>query len=149
MKTYSTENQQVSNSRTMYYDLCNLAGVCTPAEKKLAKKTSPVSERRSSKPKKGVATNYSMLEWSFSNSLRREFHLGLKSDLYSPLAEKEYVVVNGVPCKRVDGRYVELTPKQSTLDGVTEMYQLLLLLAEGSQGEADMFETLLQSADLN
>ena len=147
MKSYSTENQQVSNSRTMYYQMCDLAGLCTPAERKIARKSSPVSERRSSKPQKSVTTGEQMFHWVFNNTPAKIFHVGLKSDLYSPMAEKEYIVVDGVPCKRVDGRYVPLTMKSTTEPMVTEMYQYLLLLAEGGPGEAEMFEQFMQLSD--
>lgn len=153
MKTMSSENQQVNSTRAMYYALCDMAGVLTPAERKIARKNSPVSERRSSKPKKGTATNVDLLNMYFEKAPARVFYVGKKSDLVAsaePIDRTSTVVmINGVPHKKDgNGGYKALSLQATTQEGVTEMYQYLLLLAEGSAAEAQMYSDLCEFAEL-
>lgn len=153
MKTNHTETQQVNSTRAMYYALCDMAGVLTPAERKIARKNSPVSERRSSKPKKGTATNVDILNMYFEKAPARVFYVGKKSDLVAsaePTDRKHTIVmINGVPHKKSGrGGYKALTLQSSTQEGVTEMYQHLLLLAEGSAAQADMYAELCALAGM-
>lgn len=143
----SSKNQSVNSLRAMYYALCDMGGVPTPADMKLARKTSWRAERRSSKPKKGAATNVEMLAWAFENSPAKVFHLGKKSDFVASAEPSDrtntIVMINGVPHKK-DGKgsYKPLTLQSTGEEGVTEMYQLLLLLAEGTELEAALYSDL-------
>lgn len=148
MTTKHTENQQVNSARGMYYEICSLAGVLNPQQRKIARKSNFRTERRSSKPKKGVATAVDMLNWSFVNTPARVFHIGKKSDFVAsaePIDRMNTVVmIDGIPHKK-DGKggYKALSLQSTTEEGVTEMYQLMLLLSEGTSAEAEMFEQLL------
>jgi len=150
---YSAENQQVNSSRAMYYALCDMAGVLTPAQQKLARKTNPRSERRSGKPKKGTATSLDVLNLFFEKSPARVFHVGRRSDLIAsaePVDRSSTVVmIGGVPHKKDgQGGYKALTLQSTSEEGVTEMYQYLLLLAEGSAPEAQMYADLCALSDM-
>ncbi len=143
----STQNQSVNSLRAMYYALCDMGGVLTPAQQKMARKSNPRTERRSSKPKKGTATNFDMLNWSFENTPARVFHLGKKSDFIASAEPTDrmhtVVMINGIPHKKDgNGGYKALSFQSSGEEGITEMYQHLLLLAEGSAGEAEMYAEL-------
>tara|TARA_R110000868_G_scaffold112347_1_gene302567 strand:+ start:250 stop:729 length:480 start_codon:yes stop_codon:yes gene_type:complete len=153
MKSMSSENQQVNSTRAMYYALCDMGGILTPTERKIARKSSPVQERRSSKPKKGAATNLDMLNLLFEKSPAKVFYVGKKSDLIAsaePVDRTHTVVmINGVPHKKDgNGGYKALTLQSTTETGVTEMYQHLLLLAEGSALEANMYAELCTLASM-
>lgn len=153
MNRYSAETQPVNILRAMYYDFCREADVLTPAERKIARKSNPRTERRSSKPKRGVATAVDMLNWSFENSPARVFYVGRKSDFVAsaePIDRKHTVVmIDGIPHKK-DGKggYKALALQQTTEPFVTEMYQHLLLLAEGSADEAQMYTDLCTLAGI-
>jgi hypothetical protein len=59
------------------------------------------------------------------------------------------VMINGVPHKKDgNGGYKAFALQSTTEPHVTEMYQHLLLLAEGSAAEADMFAELCASAGI-
>jgi hypothetical protein len=137
----------------MYYALCDMGEVLTPAQRKLAAKSNPRTERRSSKPKKGTATNLDMLNWCFENTPARVFHIGKKSDFIASAEPTDrmntVVMINGIPHKK-DGKggYKALVLQQTTEPNVTEMYQHLLLLAEGSAGEAEMYAELCTLAGI-
>lgn len=144
MKTYSAENQTVNSRRAMYYQLCNEAGLCTPAERKLARKTSPVQERRSSKPVKGSATNADLMNMYFEKTPARIFYVGKKSDFVAsaePIDRANTIVmIDGIPHKKDgNGGYKALSLQSSSQEGVTDMYHYLLLLAEGSAADAQMY----------
>jgi hypothetical protein len=152
----STQNQSVNSLRAMYYALCDMGGILTPAQRKLAAKSNPRTERRSSKPKKGSATNMDVMNLYFEKSPARIFHLGKKSDFIAsaePADRSQTVVmINGIPHKKNGtGGYKALTFKssteplvhteQSTFD--LEMYQYLFLLSEEGQVAADMYADLI------
>lgn len=88
---------------------------------------SAYSSRRSSKPKFGTASVVEALDPMFDT--RRAFYMHVKSDLYSPLAEPTYIVIDNVPHKRVGGKYVALKPKSTNISPEIEMYKQLLKLA--------------------
>lgn len=107
MKTYSAENQTVNSRRAMYYQLCNEAGLCTPAERKLARKSSPVQERRSSKPRKGVMSTVEVA-MHFSNTTFRAKNIidpVHKSFVYTQENPKRRLVK---PSKEVMAMYKQL-----------------------------------------
>lgn len=144
MKTYSTENQRVNFNRAMYYQLCDEAGLCTPAERKIARKSSPVQERRSSKPKAGTATTLDVMNLFFEKAPARVFYVGKKSDFVASAEPVDrthtIVMIDGIPHKKDgNGGYKPLSLQSSTQEGVTDMYHYLLLLAEGSQEDAQMY----------
>jgi hypothetical protein len=148
-----TETQPVNSLRAMYYAICDMGGVLTPAQQKLARKSNPRTERRSSKPKKGTATNFDMLNWCFENTPARVFHLGKKSDFIASAEPTDrmhtVVMINGIPHKKDgNGGYKALSFQSSGEEGITEMYQHLLLLAEGSAGEAEMYAELCTLAGI-
>jgi hypothetical protein len=153
MNTYSAQNQSVNSLRAMYYALCDMGDVLTPAQRKLAAKSNPRTERRSGKPKKGAATNLDVMNLYFEKSPARIFHIGKKSDFIASAEPTDrmntIVMIDGVPHKK-DGKggYKALTFQSSGEDGITEMYQHLLLLAEGTAAEAAMYEQLCTLAAL-
>ncbi len=89
--------------------------------------TSAVTARRSSKPKKGAAKMVEAMEPASVS--RRVFYMSQKSDLFARSSEPTYIVIDGVPHKRVDGKYVALVAKKSNVTPETEMYTQLLELA--------------------
>jgi hypothetical protein len=149
----STQNQSVNSLRAMYYALCDMGGILTPAQRKLAAKSNPRTERRSSKPKKGSATNADVMNLYFEKSPARIFHIGKKSDFIASAEPTDrmntVVMIDGIPHKKDgNGGYKALTFQSSGEEGVTEMYQHLLLLAEGSAAEAAMYEQLCTLAGI-
>ena len=146
--TKSTQNQSVNSLRAMYYALCDMGEVLTPEARRNARKSNPRTERRSSKPKKGAATNVDVLNLYFEKSAAKVFHLGRKSDMLASAEPTDrmstVVMIGGIPHKKDgNGGYKALTLQSTGEAGVTEMYQHLLLLAEGRSGEAAMYEQLL------
>jgi hypothetical protein len=149
----STQNQSVNSLRAMYYALCDMGDVLTPAQRKLAAKSNPRTERRSSKPKKGAATSVDVMNLYFEKSPARIFHLGKKSDFIASAEPADrmntVVMIDGVPHKKDgNGGYKALTFQSSGEEGITEMYQHLLLIAEGSTAEADMYAELCTLAGI-
>lgn len=148
----STDNQPINSARAMYHAFCDMGGTLTAAAAaKNSALSNPRTERRSSRGKKGTATNFDMLSWSFNNTPAKVFHLGRKSDFIAsaePTDRKHtIVIINGVPHKKSGtGSYKALTLQSTGEQGVTEMYQYLLLLAENGPMAAAMFVDLLQEA---
>ena len=148
-----TQNQSVNSLRAMYYALCDMGEVLTPAQRKLAAKSNPRTERRSSKPKKGTATNVDVMNLYFEKSPARIFHIGKKSDFIASAEPTDrmntIVMIDGIPHKKDgNGGYKALTFRATGEEGVTEMYQHLLLMAEGKPGEAQMFADLCALAGI-
>ena len=148
----STVNQRINSARAMNDAFCELGGVLTPAA---AARNSKLSnwrtERRSSRGKKGTATNFEMLSWAFNNTPAKVFYLGRKSDFVAsaePTDRKHTIVmIDGIPHKKsVTGGYKALTLQPTDEQGVTEMYQYLLLLAESGPMAAADYVVLLQEA---
>lgn len=117
--------------------------------------TSAYSARRSSKPKKALQSTVSAAMHFAATDPARVMYIGRKSDFIasaSPAEPVKIVMLNDVPHKKVDGKYVALTLKSSTEPIASsnptdiDMFQLLLLLAEGSVGEAEMFEQFCAAA---
>ena len=163
MKNYTTteqtENQQVTNSRAMYYALLDMAELPTAAAAaRNSRLSNPRTERRSSKPKKGAATSQDVMSLYFEKSAARVFHIGKKSDFVAsaePIDRKQTIVlINGIPHKKVDGAYKSLTFKSSTeplarteqSTWELEMYQYLFLLAENGPVAADIYSDLIVAA---
>ena len=163
MKNYTTteqtENQQVTNSRAMYYALLDMAELPTAAAAaRNSRLSNPRTERRSSKPKKGTATSQEVMNLYFEKSAARIFHLGRKSDfiasaepsdgIFNNPRKQTIVMINGFPHKKVNGAYESLTygsdHRQSEWD--LEMYQYLFLLAENGPVAADIYSDLIVAA---
>lgn len=89
--------------------------------------TTATTARRSSKPKRSTAKMVEAMEPASVS--RRVFYIAQKSDLYARTTEPTYIVINGVPHKRVDGKYVALTAKPSNPELESLMYQQLVKLA--------------------
>lgn len=89
--------------------------------------TSAFTARRSSKPKKSTALMVEAMEPASVS--RRVFYMTQKSDLYARSSESTYIVIDGVPHKRVNGKYVALVAKKTNVTPETEMYNQLLELA--------------------
>jgi hypothetical protein len=76
---------------------------------------------------------------------RKMFFIGRKSDIYSKLAETKYIVIDGVPHKRVGNGYVPLTAKSSNVTPESVMLKQLEELAAQPDSLADlMYAQLLK-----
>ena len=150
----STKNQSVNSARAMYFAMLDQAELTTvSAAAANSRLSNPRSERRSSRGKKGNATSMEMLSWAFENTPARVFHLGKKSDFVASAEPHNrlhtVVMIDGVPHKKNGmGGYKALSFQSSGEEGITEMYQHLLLLAEGSAAEADMYTELCTLAGI-
>ena len=116
--------------------------VMSVTEKSRAKRmSSPVSSRRSSKPRKSSAFMVEAMEPA--SVARRVFFIGRKSDINSTLSETKYIVIDGVPHKRVGSGYVALTPKKGCVTPENVMLGQLNKLAGKPESHEDRMYSLL------
>lgn len=74
---------------------------------------------------------------------RRVFFISRKSDVYSSLSESKYIVIDGVPHKRVGTGYVPLTPKKGCVTPENVMLAQLSKLAGQPESHEDRMYNLL------
>lgn len=139
-----------------FYSADTQSFILSRAERNRARiATSATTARRSSKPvKQSQSTVATSINFA-TTSPAKVFYLGRKSDFIascSPSTPPKFVTINGVPHKRKEGKYVALKlqsstePLVSTEPFVADMYQMLLLVSEGSVSEVSVFEQLLSLA---
>lgn len=82
--------------------------ILTPSESKRVKTaTSAFASRRSSKPSRTVTDMAEVL--LLGQDSKRVFIQDQKSDLFGMMSRPNYTVINGVPHKIKNGRYVSMT----------------------------------------
>jgi len=146
------------NFDSTFYSTDSHGFITTRKERKAQhSRTSAYGSRRASKPRKAeMSTVDTALHFAAKDmGIAKEIFLGRKSDFIASAEPTDrsstIIMIDGVPHKKKDGKYVGLKfksstePLVSTAKGVAEMYQHLLLLEDAPE-QAMMFEEFLALA---